>query len=52
MNKPRQTMKQRIERLTIEANELEARMSKLGDRANAKRRLADKLLQEAEEAAE
>jgi len=50
MSKSKQTMKQRIERLTNEANELEARSAKLNDRATAKRRLAEKLRQEAEEA--
>jgi prefoldin subunit 5 len=49
--KARPTLKQRIERLVSEANELESRAASLTDRASAKRRLAEKLQREVDEAA-
>ena len=48
MARKQRTLKERIEKLTTDADDLESRAAKLTDRAIAKRRLAEKLYAEAE----
>lgn len=46
----KRTLRERIDKLTDEADALESRAAKLADRANSKRRLIEKLRADAAEA--